>query len=249
MENQMVSGEFNIKGRTTFPSGQIQVHIQINNNGEWRDINGNISWLYLFNSSKYPNGPIQINIKADNGINDTQYANRIFTIHNNVSSTNNPPTVIIENPYNGQVLKKLNLIDGKASDDKSLLYVEIRIDGGPWKKAIGTNSWNFFTNPSNLSKGSHLIEARAFDGELYSSIYSVSINLDSVTPPIDKGKTYLPTPWILCLVLILGIILIVIIYNIYLYNRIKLEKTTMKKMNSMKKNSLQNKRKKNKKPS
>jgi hypothetical protein len=53
--------------------------------------------------------------------------------------------------------------------------VEVRLDGGEWKNATGTNNWTFDIDTRGLEKGRHTIYARAFDGKVFSPEAKVDV--------------------------------------------------------------------------
>ncbi len=59
-------------------------------------------------------------------------------------------------------------IYGKAWDDNSIKYVQIKIDKGEWMMIGNNTQWNYKINTTTLSVGTHYIFARAYDGDLYS---------------------------------------------------------------------------------
>ncbi len=103
------------------------------------------------------------------------------TIFENVKSNVNSikrPNVNIVYPVDGMTITDLVLIRGNASsNESSLVYVEIMINEGTWKKATGTYNWSYLWNTSSLSDGYYDIQARAWDGKSYSVIESVIVEL------------------------------------------------------------------------
>lgn len=73
------------------------------------------------------------------------------------------PTLVLEQPLSGSTLGGSLLVSGTATDDVSVLQVEVRLDGGDWLSAAGTTAWSYFINTSNALNGSHAIAARARD--------------------------------------------------------------------------------------
>jgi hypothetical protein len=103
------------------------------------------------------------------------------TIFENVKSNVNSikrPNVNIVYPVDGMTITDLVLIRGNASsNESSLVYVEIMINEGTWKKATGTYNWSYLWNTSSLSDDYYDIQARAWDGKSYSVIESVIVEL------------------------------------------------------------------------
>ena len=109
----------------------------------------------------------------------SQWSNAVtITINRYIpSSSNKRPSVEIIYPLNDSTLNDVVTIKGKASDDKKVVKVEIKIDNGEWDLANGTNSWSYEWNTSLFKNGKHIIYARAYDGSLYSNIASVQVNV------------------------------------------------------------------------
>jgi len=88
------------------------------------------------------------------------------------SETNELPVVSIDYPSNNRIVWRDEatadrpvMVNGTASDsDDDMQFVEVRIDGGVWQPAEGTESWSYEWNISSVSQGSHIISARSYDG-------------------------------------------------------------------------------------
>ena len=95
-----------------------------------------------------------------------------------------PPSCRISSPPEGQELRGSVNITGTASRGSSdLKLVEFRLDGGIWQNATGTDNWTSALDTTKLSKGAHTLEARAFDGTLYSGIPIVNFTINNSRPP------------------------------------------------------------------
>lgn len=93
---------------------------------------------------------------------------------------NKIPSVIILNPYNNSTVSGKIFISGKANDTDGIVKkVEIKIGNSTWIKANGTVSWNYEFNTKEFSNGEYIIMARAYDGNEYSKIYSIKINIEN----------------------------------------------------------------------
>jgi len=112
---------------------------------------------------------------------------------------NRKPGVLITSPESNEVVEGTILIKGTASDpdgDETLEKVEIRIGGGSWRTAPGTTTWEYQFDTTSKADGRYLIEARAYDGEDYSTAAGIFILIDNIenTPPeiteldIDRTK-------------------------------------------------------------
>ena len=109
----------------------------------------------------------------------------------NFQLPNTSPQIEITEPMNGTVVSGGIIIQGRAWDideNETIQKVEIRIDGGEWKEAEGTTSWNYSWNTTKVENGEHTIEARAYDGIDYSNIAKITVNVQNVenNPPEIK---------------------------------------------------------------
>ena len=102
----------------------------------------------------------------------------------------NAPTVAITAPANGQTVAASALtVTGTASDPQGpgiprfssgVKLVEVRLNGGAWLAATGTNNWS---QNLTLASGNNLIEARARDAVgNYSSLAAANVRFgNSIT--------------------------------------------------------------------
>jgi len=91
---------------------------------------------------------------------------------------NHPPVITITYPSDGATVNGTVIIQGTASDeDKTIQKVEVRIDDGDWITATGTTSWSYEWDTTQVENGQHTIYARAYDGEDYSNIILVNVNV------------------------------------------------------------------------
>ncbi len=98
------------------------------------------------------------------------------------TTPNNEPYVKIRSPGDNAVVSGQISVKGIAWDadgNDSVTKVEIRIDSSIWHVASGTNSWSYIIDTTKLSNGIHKIEARSYDGNLYSSIDSINIDVEN----------------------------------------------------------------------
>ncbi|HDS59621.1 MAG TPA: PKD domain-containing protein, partial [Thermoplasmatales archaeon] len=120
-----------------------------------------------------------------------------------VTQTNTPPTVSIAGPENNATLSGLITMNGSAQDsDGSILRVEVRIDGGAWTTAQGTDSWQYAWDTASLANGEHILAARSFDGTDYSPVATRTVYVDN---PGNEGGASLPLTLIIAVVAVAGI--------------------------------------------
>ncbi len=111
---------------------------------------------------------------------------------------NQEPSVAITDPEEDDEVSGIVDIEGTSSDPDGIVsYVELRFNGSAWQRAIGRASWRYEWDTRNLADGDWRIEARAYDGDLYSTI--AKINVTVYNPVVyeeillvddDGGDTY-----------------------------------------------------------
>ena len=80
-----------------------------------------------------------------------------------VARSNAPPTVTVTKPTAGEKVKGYVVFEGKSSDDKGVVKVEVQLDGGAWQDATGTTDWSFDFNAGGYRAGGHALRVRAID--------------------------------------------------------------------------------------
>jgi hypothetical protein len=78
------------------------------------------------------------------------------------------PNVGILKPVNNTIVERNVQVEGWATDDKEITYVEIKINDGDWIRADGSTNWKYRINDYQLDEGWNVISARAYDGSHYS---------------------------------------------------------------------------------
>jgi outer membrane protein assembly factor BamB len=97
-----------------------------------------------------------------------------------ISGENIPPTVEITSPDDGDEVSETITITGTASDqDGSISYVQVRVDNEPWQTVSGTFYWTMSWDTTVYSEGNHAISAQSFDGEDYSSVDTIVVNVQN----------------------------------------------------------------------
>jgi len=97
-----------------------------------------------------------------------------------LSDENTVPSLSIISPANHTEVNNNVTIEGTASsDDGAIEQVEASIDSGEWQTVKGTESWEYEWNTNTVSNGEHTLRFRAYDGELYSEIVELILNVDN----------------------------------------------------------------------
>ncbi|HTD80952.1 MAG TPA: right-handed parallel beta-helix repeat-containing protein, partial [Thermoplasmata archaeon] len=104
------------------------------------------------------------------------------------SPANQPPRCGVMTPASGDRVSGTYPVTGTSNDpDGSVTRVEVRVDGGTWQNATGTNPWRYDWDTRQAASGAHTIHARSFDGTTYSSVVDVDVTVDNGLPPPQSG--------------------------------------------------------------
>ena len=87
------------------------------------------------------------------------------------------PMVFITEPYQNEVVSGLVVVKGTSSDNNNVERVEVRVAPNNWQNANGFQNWAWAWNTSQDLNGRYTLEARSFDGQNYSVIYSVDVEV------------------------------------------------------------------------
>ncbi|UCC93044.1 MAG: PKD domain-containing protein, partial [Thermoplasmata archaeon] len=108
------------------------------------------------------------------------------------------PSVTITDPEEAEEINSTYSVRGTASDsDGSVVRVDVRFNGGSWETALGRTTWRYDWDTTQVADGDWLIEARAFDGDLWSPIDKVNVTVlnpvvyaDILLVDDDGGQAY-----------------------------------------------------------
>ncbi|MBN1160262.1 MAG: PKD domain-containing protein [Candidatus Diapherotrites archaeon] len=120
-------------------------------------------------------------------VTDDDGATATDTIQVVISAVVNAPTVRISSPSNNATVSGTLTITGTASDDVSVLGVQVSVTGA-WLAANGATSWNYAWDTTKVYDGGYTIRARSFDGTYYSSMSSVSVTVNNGNAPPAGGS-------------------------------------------------------------
>ena len=130
---------------------------------------------------------------------------------------NEHPEVNITSPTQGETISGMYTIAGIASDpEDGLQFVEVRIDDGPWIKAIEESLWTFEWNTTNVSNGEHTIYARSYDGDNYSTEVNVTVIVDNPSPPTDQEPK---DDWLWVALAVIIVIVVIVLLIVFLLIR------------------------------
>lgn len=144
--------------------------------------------IKVFLSDEYGNGwfavtgsyTLTCEIDNQNDVTEWDENNNIISTQFTVETGGNqPPTVDITYPADGQTVSGTITITGTADDpDGTVTLVEVKIDNDNWQTASGTTSWSKSWDTNTVSDGQHTISARSYDGEAY-GYDSVTVNVNN----------------------------------------------------------------------
>lgn len=132
-----------------------------------------------------------------NEMNSTKFSRAI------VVDNQDPPSVWIESPLNGEKVSGIVSVTGGAYDPDvfdEVERVEVRIETQDWVVANGTDSWQYQWDTTDFNNGWYNISVMAYDSEDNSSVFRISVLLDnfnfqptativSITPnPANEGE-------------------------------------------------------------
>jgi hypothetical protein len=108
------------------------------------------------------------------------------------SARNHVPKIQITYPAPDAVISYLVIISGEASDadgNDQILFVQVKINDGPWKSASGTTLWSYDWNAYDEADGLYTIAVRAWDGQDYSKTVTQTIQVKNpVTIESDNHR-------------------------------------------------------------
>jgi len=100
------------------------------------------------------------------------------------------PACAVLRPADGDRVQGRIAVSGSAENgSRKLTAVEIRVDGTDWQAVSGLRAWRFPIDTRRLGNGEHVVEARAFDGTVYSETSSIRIFVydPGVEPSVGDG--------------------------------------------------------------
>ena len=113
------------------------------------------------------------------------------------------PRCVITYPTNGSKVGGMVTVKGTAANgSRPPTLIQVRIDGANWVNAVGLKNWTVAVDMSKMSNGKHKIEARSFDGNLYSDTASIGFNVYNPEPLVTvEGAVW----WIAIIIVIVAI--------------------------------------------
>ena len=168
----------------------VQVRI---GDGEWRDAVDTShhdtwsTWAYQWDTTQYDNGDVRVCARAYDGELYSEPNCREVKIAN--EHENEPPTVKILHPANGETVRGVVLVHGRAWDDRGVERVDVRFGDGDWRRTTDTSpddswtTWAYEWNTRERDDGCLVVAARAWDGSLFSEIHRIEVCVDNEDAP------------------------------------------------------------------
>jgi len=148
--------------------------------------NGALLWLTTSKMSAASNYTLQCSgVEGENGL-ASAADNLSFNGFGADDST--PPSIIITEPVDSQLIAKYFLVYGTASDDTGIDHVDIRVDGGTYVMATNTVNWSYQLDTTVYNEAySHVIYAKAVDLKGNSKVATVTVNIDRTPPTLTAN--------------------------------------------------------------
>lgn len=170
-----LEGAAAIAGSALDPDGNVAlVEVRVDN-ADWQAASGTTSWTFDWDTLAVVDGEHALEARATDDDGATSATASLALV------VANPPGVRITSPALGIEVDGIIEIAGTAADTGvgTVSSVEVRVDEGPWREAAGTATWTLAWDSSEVADGSHTLEARSFDGGLFSPVAAVSVVTDN----------------------------------------------------------------------
>lgn len=151
--------------------------------GAYGPVKGLENWSSVVDLKSYKPGTYNIVVRARDAAGNESFAGP-FNIA--VDPASDLPRARIAHPTPLlRVGADLNVV-GTAVDDDGIAYVELRVDGGEWRRAEGGEYWSYYLDTKTLSDGPRSLEVRAVDiNGLAGPADAVRFNLDRTKPAAE----------------------------------------------------------------
>jgi len=181
------SGKVVITGTASSVHGTIQsVEVRIDS-GQYEAAEGTTGWSFRWNTEEVPNGPHVIIARAFDG--------KLYSYEfRMVVQVSNLLVDVIEVPDSFQLEGEVTFT---GTSDGNVQRVEVRIDNRSWEQAEDTanntyRTWSYTFNTTNLTNGAHRLEARAYDGSMYSTLSGLDFVVSNPKRPAKAAQKFIP---------------------------------------------------------
>ncbi len=185
-DGETVGGTVAIEGAASAPGAPIdRVEVRIDD-GAWQAAEGHQAWTYSWDSTAVPDGTHAIQARAHADGATSRVANITVVVENQQEA----PEITLAAPDAGATVEGTIEVRGQASDpDGDQLEVQVRIDDGAWSNATGTDPWTFAWDTTTVEDGSHVLQARVFDGDRHVHTELRGVEVDNGKDPASDGNT------------------------------------------------------------
>ena len=179
-DGSQVDGEVEITGLATDGDGDETIEsVEVSIDGEnWIEVNGTSDWDHTWDTSEVENGEHTLTFRCQDDIGYSEEVTLTLDVLNEVG--NRAPEVTITSPEDGEELSDTITIEGTATDedgDETIESVELSLDSDEWMEVSGTDTWTYDLDTTELEDGEHIIAVRAYDGEEYSEVVTITMNI------------------------------------------------------------------------
>ncbi len=173
-----VSGQVSIEADATDDGSVTQVEFFVDGGSIGTDSDGSDGWSVDWNTENYADGDHTVTAEATDDAGQTASDQISVTVDN----TDDPPSVTITNPSDGETVSGTVTVTADASDDGSVSQVDFLVDGS----SIGTDSdgsdgWSVDWNTENYADGDHTVTAEATDDAGQTASDQISVTVDNTT--------------------------------------------------------------------
>jgi hypothetical protein len=181
----LVAGTVSVSGTSSDNVAVSAVSVSVDG-GAWSSASGSTGWSWSWATSTVPNGSHVITARAVDTSGNAATTTVSVTVANPVPDTV-APVVSISAPGAGSSVAGTLAVSGTASDNVSVVKVEVRVDSGSWVVASGTATWSWSWATTTVANGTHTLAARATDGAGNVSTTTRTLTVSNEGPP--------PTVW------------------------------------------------------
>jgi hypothetical protein len=194
----VLTGAATLLGTASDNIGVAKIEVAVDG-GSYRIASGTTAWSCGLSTTGYADGSHTLTARA------TDAAGNVATTAVSVTFSNaapppaapadtTPPAVVIALPSAGSTVNGTAAMSGTATDNTGLAKIEVRVDGGAYQPAAGTNSWSYSLNTTTYPNGAHTIAARATDtsGNVAAASETVNIENSSTLPAGVKEQIVTP---------------------------------------------------------